>query len=149
VIEKLFEPQSIAIIGASKHKEKLGFQILENIIESGFSGEIFPVNPEAGEILRKKNFAKVAEISQNIDLAIIVVPASVVPQVLKECVEKKISFVVIISAGFAESGNEGKKLQDKMADAFLAVWQVSLKEKVDLRTAAFMVAIRKIVENLH
>jgi len=116
MIEKLFNPQSVAIVGASKHEEKLGFQVLKNIIKSGFTGEIFPVNPEAGEILSKKSFQNVAEISQNIDLAIIVVPALVVPQVLRECVDKKVLYVVIISAGFSETGSDGKKLQDKIKE---------------------------------
>lgn len=113
-MDKLFEPQSITVIGASRHPEKLGFQILENIINSGFSGDIFPVNPEAGEILGKICFAKVADIDRNIDLAIIIVPAKIVPQVLKECVEKKVSYVVIVSAGFSETGPEGKELQDEI-----------------------------------
>lgn len=114
MIDKLFEPQSIAVIGASRHPEKLGYQILDNIIKSGFKGEIYPVNPETGEILEKISFAKIMDIDQNIDLAIIIVPAPIVPQVLKECVAKKVSYVVIVSSGFAESGPEGKELQDEI-----------------------------------
>lgn len=118
-MEHLFNPQSIAIIGASKHKEKLGYQILDNIIKNGYKGNIFPVNPDAIQILGLKSYSNVSDISDPIDLAIIVVPAAVVPEVLQECVKKNIPYAIIISAGFSEVGEKGKILQDEIKDVIL------------------------------
>lgn len=114
MMKKLFNPQSIAVIGASRHEDKLGYQILKNIIDAGFTGKIFPVNPEAEEILSKKCFPTVIEISDQVDLAIIVVPKEIVPEILRQCVKKIVPYVVIITAGFAEKGLEGQKLQDEV-----------------------------------
>lgn len=115
-MEKLFNPKSIAVIGASRHKEKLGYQVLDNLMKSGFKGNIYPINPDACEILGFKSVNKVSDISEDIDLAIIIVPASIVPEVLKNCVEKKVSFTIIISSGFSELGSKGKILQEKIKD---------------------------------
>src|SRR3989344_3094365 len=112
---KLFEPLSIAVIGASATPGKVGHDILKNLLTEGYNGEVYPVNPKGGEILGKKAYSSVKEIKGDIDLAVIVVPAKLVPGVLKECVEKKIQNVVIISAGFAETGTEeGKKLEEQI-----------------------------------
>lgn len=113
-MDQLFNPQTIAVIGASRHPQKLGYQILENLIKCGYKGQIFPVNPEAGKILNLPSFQRITDITAAVDLAIIIVPAAIVPEVLSDCVKKKVPYVVIISAGFAEMGPEGKKLQDKI-----------------------------------
>lgn len=111
----LIEPMSIAVIGASATPGKVGHDILKNLIEEGYEGEIYPVNPKGGEILGKKAYASVKDIGANVDLAIIVVPATLVPSVLTECAEKKIGNVVIISAGFGETGTEeGKDLEEQI-----------------------------------
>ncbi len=119
-MEKFFDPQSIAVIGASRHPKKLGYQILENLIKCGFTGKIFPVNPEPGVILNLGSFRKVTDITEVVDLAIIIVPAAIVAEVLKDCVKKQVPYVVIISAGFAELGDEGKKLQDEIQEIIKA-----------------------------
>lgn len=118
-MDKLFNPESIAVIGASRHKEKLGYQILYNIIQSGFCGNIYPVNPEAGEILGKKSYTKITDIEKEIDLAIVAVPANIVPEVLSDCVKKNVSFAVVISAGFSEIGTKGKIFQDEITDIII------------------------------
>ncbi len=111
----LFEPSSIAVIGASATPGKVGHDIVRNLVEEGFAGAIYPINPKEKEILGKKSFASVKEIPGTIDLAIIVIPAKLVPAVLMECAEKKIENVVIISAGFGEvHTKEGDALEKQI-----------------------------------
>ena len=109
--KKLLRPRSIAIIGASSHPVKVGFSILSNIITGGFEGDIYPVNPKASEILGKQCYASVKDIPEPVECAIIVVPRDHVIPMLKECADKSIQSVIIITAGFKETGEEGKNLQ--------------------------------------
>ena len=104
-LSSLFNPKSIAVIGASKDPTKIGHVILKNLVEGGFSGQVFPVNPTADVILYQHSFASVKDIPSHVDLAIIVTPQPVVLKVLEECGEKGIKNVVIITSGFAEVGN--------------------------------------------
>lgn len=115
-MDKLFNAKSIAVIGASHSPEKLGYQILEILINGGFKGKIFPVNPTVTEILNLKTYANTVDIAEEIDLAVIVVPSKVVPTVLADCVKKNIAFAIIISAGFSESNEEGKLLQAQIKE---------------------------------
>ena len=105
MLDKFFQPKSIAVIGASRKKGKVGHAIVENLKKS-FRGKIYPVNPFAQEILGLKCYKSVTEIEDKIDLAIITVKAEIVEQVLKECKKAGIRNVIIISAGFSEVGNE-------------------------------------------
>lgn len=106
-LEYLFKPKSVAIIGASREPGKVGHAILKNIIESGYKGEIYPVNPKADKILGLDVYKSVSEIPGDIDLAVIVVPAQVVLSTLEECGKKGVKHVVVITAGFKEVGGEG------------------------------------------
>jgi len=115
MLDFLFNPKSIAVIGASRERGKVGRSILENIIFRGFKGKVYPVNPKAKRILGLRCYPSVEEIKDPIDLAIIVIPAKVVPLVLKECGQKRIPGVIIISAGFKEIGGEGVKLEKKVS----------------------------------
>lgn len=111
----LFEPKSVAIIGASATEGKVGHDILKNLVEQGFKGEIYPVNPKGGTILGKTAYASVSDIDATIELAVIVIPAKFVPGALKECAEKKIETAVIITAGFSEvHTEEGLKLEEEI-----------------------------------
>lgn len=125
-----FEPEGVAVIGASLSPEKLGYQVVRNLVNGGsfslpylkgFSGKIFPVNPQANEILGLKCYPSVTEIPERVDLAIICIPAKFVPQAVQECAEKKVKGINIISAGFGEAGEGGKKLQEE----FLRIAQKS------------------------
>ena len=125
-LKSFFEPKSIAVIGASRHPEKVGYGVIKNLLSGGmfslphlkgFRGKIFAVNPKAKEILGLKSYPKIIDIPAAIDLAIICIPAKLVPQAVKECAEKKVKGITIISAGFAELGKAGKKLQEQ----FLAI----------------------------
>jgi len=110
----LFNPKSIAFIGASRDRGKWGFVILHNIIRGQFKGNIYPVNPREKKVLGLRVYPSVTEIPEPVDLAVVVVPPPAVPGVIAECVAKGIKAGIIITAGFAELGGEGKKLQDEV-----------------------------------
>ncbi len=112
----LYCPQSIAVIGASRTEGKIGYAVLANILNHGFPGEIHPVNPHAEEILGLRCYPTVAEIPHVVDMAVIVVPAPVVPEVLTDCGEKGVKGAVVISAGFGEVGGEGMAAERELAD---------------------------------
>ena len=114
--EPLFSPRSITFIGASKDQMKWGFIVLNNLINGGFKGQIYPVNPRESEILKLKVYHSVDEVPEVTDLAVIVTPPSSVPQVIEDCSRKGIKAAVVITAGFAEVGQEGHRLQLDMAD---------------------------------
>lgn len=106
-----FNPRTIAVIGASREPGKIGYVIFKDLINE-FSGEVFPVNPNAEEILGKKCYPSVKNIHGHVDLAVIAVPAQFVPKVIKECSSKSVKSAVIISSGFGEIGN--KKLEEEV-----------------------------------
>ena len=101
----MFKPRSVAVIGASRTPKKIGYEIVRNLIEYKYPGKIYPVNPRATEILGLKCYRSVLDIPDEVDLAIISVPAKIVPQVLRECGAKGVKAVAVISAGFGEIGN--------------------------------------------
>ena len=106
-LDRIFKAKSIAVVGASTNPEKTGHIIMKNIIDGGFKGQIYPVNPKGSEILGWSCFPSLIDIPiDKIDLAVIVVPANFVPKVLEDAAKKQISGAVIISGGFREAGNE-------------------------------------------
>ncbi|MHA1382475.1 MAG: acetate--CoA ligase alpha subunit [Candidatus Helarchaeota archaeon] len=115
-MDKFFSPASVAVIGASTNPAKVGYAVLNNIIKGGFNGKIFPINPKATEILGKKAYPSVEEVKEDIDLAVIIVPAKFVPSVMEQCGKKKITAVIVISAGFKEIGHEGAVLEKKLIE---------------------------------
>jgi len=108
-LDSLFRPASIAVVGASDDPEKQGFAIIRNIVESGFKGQIFPVNPSKSLILGLTCYPTLDEIEAPIDLAVIAVPAYAVLGTLWKCARLSVGSVIIISAGFRETGAEGLK----------------------------------------
>ncbi len=112
-LDYFFNPKSVAIIGASHTPGKIGYAILANFIGAGFERKIYPINPDTKPILGMKVYRSVLDVPEDLDLVAIVVPAAIVPKTLKECVKKKIEAIIIISAGFSEIGEEGKKLEIK------------------------------------
>lgn len=113
MLEKMFYPESVAVIGASKEKGKVGRAVLDNLI-NGFEGHIYPINPKADEIEGLKCYKSVLDVPGEIDLAVIVIPAKLVPGSVRECGEKGIKNLVIISAGFKEVGPEGARLENEV-----------------------------------
>jgi len=113
-LEAFFRPKSIAVIGASREKEKVGHKIFRNLVESGFRGELYPINPHAEEILRFKCYKSVLDVPSEIDLSVIAVPARIVPLVAEECGKKGVKGIIVISAGFSETGREGTHLERRL-----------------------------------
>ena len=105
-LDALFRPRSIAVIGASRHPGKIGYTIVRNLIESGYMGKIYPVNPLAKEILGLKAYPSVLDIPDEVDMAVIAVPVGAVLRVAQECGEKGVKVLVVITAGFSEVGNK-------------------------------------------
>lgn len=113
-LDYIFNPSSIAVIGASEKPNSVGRTLFENLINSSFKGKIYPVNPVRKTILGHKCYSNIKEIPQNIDLAIIATPAATVPKIILECEEHKVYGAIIISAGFKEVGESGKKLEEEI-----------------------------------
>jgi len=109
-----FCPHSVALVGASREEGKVGHVILENIINSGFKGKLFPVNPKVNKIHGIKCYPSVLSIPTDIDLAVIAIPAQYVCQVLEECSKKNTKWSIVISAGFKETGVEGAKRESEL-----------------------------------
>jgi len=104
-LDYFFRPKSVAIIGASRDPKKIGHVIFRNFVEGKFSGRIFPINPNAEELFGHRCYPSVLQVDEKIDLAVITIPAQLVPQALEECGKKKVPAAIIISGGFKEIGN--------------------------------------------
>lgn len=115
-LELLFKPRSVAVIGASRDPNKVGHAILKNIIESGYKGRVYPVNPKADSVLGLTAYKSVLDIPDEVDLAVIVIPAQNVLDVMEECGRKGVKFAVVISAGFKEIGGEGIEREKKLVE---------------------------------
>lgn len=111
----LFRPSRIAMLGASANPEKLSFQIFRNLKEAGFSGEILPVNPKGEVIHGVPSLRSAAEIPEGTDLAVVMIPAKLVPGAILELGERKVKAAIVITGGFAESGPDGAALQQEVA----------------------------------
>jgi acetyltransferase len=113
-LEKFFDPQSVAIVGASSQKNKVGFEILHNMIQAGYPGKIYPVNNKADSIEGLKCYPDLPSIGDVPDLVVIVVPALVVPAIMLQCGKVGVKAVIIITAGFKEVGKDGLALEQKI-----------------------------------
>jgi acetate---CoA ligase (ADP-forming) len=113
-LKYIFEPKSVAVIGASKTTGTVGNGILSNLLESNFQGAVYPVNPKYDNIMSVRAYKDVLSIPESIDLAIICIPSKVVVDVVKQCAKKGIKGIVVITAGFKEVGKEGKILEDEI-----------------------------------
>jgi acetyl coenzyme A synthetase (ADP forming)-like protein len=104
-IQFLFEPRTVAVIGASHDPNKIGYKIVQNIVANGYTGKVYPVNPKGGEILGLAVAPTIRDIPEEIDAALIVVPAKAVFETVQQCAAHRVKFVLIISSGFSEIGN--------------------------------------------
>ncbi len=111
----LFRPSRVAVVGASSNPDKMGYQILRNIREAGFAGEIVPVNPKGETILGIPSVRSASEIPEGTDLAVVIIPAKAVPGAMLQLGERKVRSAIVITGGFAESGEAGAALQEEMA----------------------------------
>ncbi len=110
----LFNPKSIAVVGASNKEGKIGHSILVNLQESGYAGNVYPINLKEEEILGYKCYPSVKEVPDAVDVAVVAVPAHISINVAKECGEAGVKFLVVITAGFKEIGEEGLKREQEL-----------------------------------
>jgi len=113
-LHPVFYPRSIAIVGASRDPTKRGFRSIQKLIEDGFAGEIYPVNPKESEILGRAAYPTLAAIPGPVDLALVCTPAKTLPEVIAQCGTKGVKGAVVLAGGFAEAGPEGRALQERM-----------------------------------
>lgn len=113
-LEVFFNPDSVAIVGASQTAGKVGYEVLTNMISAGYKGKIFPVNNKLATIEGLKCYPDLESIGQTPDLVLIIVPAKIVPSIMQQCVKIKAKSVIIITAGFKEVGGEGRKLEQQV-----------------------------------
>jgi len=144
-LNHIFKPRAMAVIGASKDPLKWGNWMVQRPLDSGFRGTIYPVNPGEKEVLGLECYPSIQKVPGDVELAVIVVPASVVPQVMEDCVQKGVRGAVVISAGFAEVGPEGAALQRKIIEVAnrggirfigpncMGVWSASVRLNLSFR----------------
>ncbi|SFM64154.1 bifunctional acetate--CoA ligase family protein/GNAT family N-acetyltransferase [Thermodesulforhabdus norvegica] len=113
-LDRIFDPESIAVIGASNNRGSVGWAVMKNLVEGGFPGPVFPINPKYDRVWDRQCFKSISEIDQKIDLVVVAVPIASVPEVIRECGERGVGGAVILSAGGRETGPEGRKLEEKI-----------------------------------
>ncbi len=123
-LDKIFKPKSIAIIGASEKVDSAGYRILRNLVSSGYKGVVYPINPKYGSIQGVHAYPTVNDLPKVVDLAIVAIPSKVVTDIVEQCGRKGIKGIVIVSAGFKETGKGGKALEKKLME---------IKENYNLR----------------
>jgi acetyl coenzyme A synthetase (ADP forming)-like protein len=115
-LDNFFYPKSIAIIGASSKQSSLSWELVNNLINYGYQGRLFPVNPKAEAVHSIKSYKSLAEIEDPVDLVIIMIPRDFVLPAIDDCIKKKVQSVIVITAGFKEVGGEGAKLENLMVE---------------------------------
>ncbi len=116
MLEMFTQPRGVAVIGASTSPDKLGYQVLHNIVRYGYEGAVYPVNPTAPEILGLKAYPSVLECPDPVDLAVVLVPNKAVPAVMEQCGQRGVKGAVVITAGFREVGPHGKALEQQVVE---------------------------------
>ncbi len=114
-LHPFFEPRGVAVIGASRDPHKLGYGVVRNLVEYGFRGPVYPINPNAREILGHVCYPSIADVPDPVDLAVVVVPAPAVAGAVDQCGERGIRHVVVVSGGFGEIGPEGQAREEALA----------------------------------
>jgi acetyl coenzyme A synthetase (ADP forming)-like protein len=113
-LEPFFRPRAVAVIGASRTPRTIGNMVVERLLQSGFTGPVYPVNPHARSVNAVRAYASVLEVPDEVDLAVIAVPQAHVMQVVDECVRKRVRALVVLTAGYAETGEQGRAEQDEL-----------------------------------
>lgn len=113
-LDLFFDPKSLAIIGASDREDSVGYAVLYNVLQSGFKGSVYPVNVNRDRVHNLKAYKSIMLIEEDVDLAIIAIPAKFVLASVKEAIEKRVKAIVIITAGFKEIGEEGKRAEEEI-----------------------------------
>lgn len=115
-LSPIFEPRSVALIGASNNPLKWGWVILSNILSHGYTGSVYPINPKEDNILGLKTYKNILQVPEEVDLAIVVRPAQDTPRHIKECVEKGVKSAIVLAGGFRETGREGELLEREVVE---------------------------------
>jgi acetate---CoA ligase (ADP-forming) len=115
-LDKIFYPKSIAVIGASSRVGALSYELVSNLIKYNYRGKIFPVNPKSDYVHSIKSYQAITDIDDDVDLAVIMLPRELVLKTIDECARKKIQSVVVITAGFKETGKEGADTEKKLIE---------------------------------
>jgi len=145
-LETFFKPKSIAVVGASKNSTKIGHATLKNLLISDYECKVYPINPKEKEILGVKCYKTLNDVPGKIDLVMISVPAKIVPQIMQECIEKKVENTIIISSGFSEIGDhkledEIKKIAEKSNMRILGPNTMGYKNASDNLDASFVFGV--------
>jgi acyl-CoA synthetase (NDP forming) len=114
-LDKLLRPGSVAVVGASDDVDKHGHRLLRNLIAGGYEGRIYPVNPKAETVLGIKSYPTLGAIPERVDLAVIIIPASLVLNAVRDAVDARVGSLVIITAGFGETGDQGRQIQAEIS----------------------------------
>ncbi len=115
-LKSVFEPRSLAVVGASERMDSVASQVLRNILEGGYSGDIYAVNPKHNQVQGLPCYDNLSAIERSIELVIIAIPAKHIPKVMRECSQLDVKAVIVLSAGFAEVGKRGQALQEDIVD---------------------------------
>jgi acetyltransferase len=115
-LDSLFAPKSVAVIGATDREGTVGRTVLKNLLGGKFCGSVYAINPKRAEVLGLRTYAKIGEVPEKVDLAVVVTPAGTVPELIGECVDAGVSAAIVISAGFREHGAEGAALEAKIQE---------------------------------
>lgn len=113
-LDAVFRPRSVAVIGASRRRGTLSGEIFHNLLSRGFTGAVYPINPTAKVVQSVRAYARLQDVPDPVDLAVVVVPATQVPAAIDDCIEKRVGAVLVITAGFAEVSAEGRAVQDEL-----------------------------------
>jgi acetyltransferase len=113
-LSSLFTPKSVVLFGASDKQDSVGGVVFRNLLTSGFKGRIFAINPKRDEVQGQKAFSSLEEIDEVVDLAVVATPAKSIPGIVEECGEHGVKMMLILSAGFRETGAEGRRLEDQI-----------------------------------
>lgn len=111
-LDALFDPRTVAVLGASRDPSKIGHLVFRYMLDS--EAKLFPVNPSAGEILSHRCYPSLGSIPEDVDMAVLALPASATPQAVRECVDKGVKAIVCLASGFGETGSEGKRLEEEI-----------------------------------
>lgn len=115
-LDSMFSPSAVAVVGASEGTEKIGGKVLSTLMSHGYTGKIYPINPSKAEIAGLTTYPNVNTMPEGVDLALIAIPAPLVPDCVQQCAEKGVRAVVIFSSGFRDAGEEGEKLEQRLKD---------------------------------
>jgi len=115
-LAKLFTPQSVALFGASDRPQSVGGIVLKNLLESGYKGHIYPINPKRDTVQGHRAYASIAAISEPVDLAVVATPAATIPDIVEACGEHGVRMMLILSAGFRETGPQGLRLEQQVVE---------------------------------